>query len=76
MIEKVDSNAIPKSIKELREKLRKNNEIVNGKIIKNYLFNSLSYASSFVLGMHTNGRTDWKTKDDITLKELEEKEIQ
>ncbi|KXB43634.1 hypothetical protein HMPREF3188_01416 [Tissierellia bacterium KA00581] len=76
MIEQVDSNAIPKSIKELREKLRKNNEIVNGKIIKNYLFNSPSYASSFVLGMHTNGRTDWKTKDDITLKELEEKEIQ
>ncbi|MDO5041459.1 MAG: DUF4357 domain-containing protein [Peptoniphilus sp.] len=43
---------------------------------KNYLFNSPSYASSFILGMNSNGRADWKTRDDITLKDLEENEIE
>ncbi|MDY3005953.1 DUF4357 domain-containing protein [Anaerococcus porci] len=43
---------------------------------KDYLFNSPSYASAFLLGMNTNGKTDWKIKEGITLKELEESEIQ
>lgn len=29
----------------------------------------------FVLGRSSNGRTDWKTKDGMTLSALEEKEI-
>ncbi|WP_019131777.1 GIY-YIG nuclease family protein [Peptoniphilus obesi] len=58
MIEEIDSRAIPKSIKELRDRNRKNNEIIDGKITKDYLFNSPSYAAAFVLGMQTNGRTD------------------
>ena len=75
MIEEIDSKAIPKSIKELRNDCISNNEIINGRINKNYLFNSPSYAAAFVLGMQTNGRTDWKTKGGINLKELEENEM-
>lgn len=76
MIKESDSNAIPRSIKELREACRKNNEIMDGRLCKNYLFNSPSYAAAFVLGIHANGRTEWKTEDGRTLKELEEKETQ
>ena len=75
MIEEIDSQAIPKSIKELRKECLKNNEIVDGRLRKNYLFNSPSYAASFVLGMQTNGRADWKMKNGISLKELEENEM-
>lgn len=75
MIEEMDSQAIPKSIKDLREKIKNNNGIVNGKITKDYLFNSPSYAASFVLGMETNGRTNWKTENGVTLKDFEEDEF-
>lgn len=75
MIDEIDSETIPKSIKELRDKCRKNNEIVNGRIKQNYLFNSPSYASALILGLNTNGRTDWKTKEGTTFKELEENKI-
>ena len=76
MIEEIDSPAIPRSIKELRDTCRKNNEIMDGRLCKNYLFNSPSYAAAFVLGTNANGRTEWKTEDGRTLKELEEKETQ
>lgn len=75
MIEENDSRVIPKTIKDFRDKCKKEQEIINGRIEKNFLFNSPSYAAAFVLGMNTNGRTDWKTDEGITLKELEEKEI-
>lgn len=74
-IEEIDSRAIPKSIKDLRKKCMINGEIIEGKITKDYLFNSPSYASAFLLGITTNGKTDWKNKEGLTLKELEEKEI-
>lgn len=74
MIEMNDSETLPKSIKLLRDTLRENNEIVNGRIIKDYLFNSPSYAAMFILGMSRNGRTEWKNKDGRTLKELDEME--
>lgn len=75
MIEIIDSIAIPKSIKELREKCIDKNEIVDGKLNKNYLFNSPSYAAAFVLGTNANGRTSWKNEKGITLKDLEENEM-
>lgn len=75
MIEEIDSNAIPKTIKELRDSVREKQEIVDGKITKDYLFNSPSYASAFILGMHSNGRTDWKDENGKSLKELEEKDL-
>lgn len=75
MIDEVDAEAIPKSIKNLRDKCKMNNEIIDGRITKNYLFNSPSYAAGFILGRYTNGRTDWKTKNGITLKELDGEEV-
>lgn len=71
MIEEIDSEAIPLAIKELRTKCKANKEIFNGKLTKNLLFNSPSYAAAFVLGMQTNGRVDWKDENVITLKEFE-----
>lgn len=71
MIEEIDSDAIPLAIKELRTKCKANKEIFNGKLTRNLLFNSPSYAAAFVLGMQTNGRVDWKDENGITLKELE-----
>ena len=76
MIEENDSPTIPRSIKELRDTCRRNNEIIDGRLCKNYLFNSPSYAATFVLGVSVNGRTAWKTEDGRTLKELEEEEAQ
>lgn len=75
MIDEIDAKELPKTIKDLRDKCKMNNEIVDGRITKNYLFNSPSYAAAFILGRHTNGRTDWKTKDHITLKELDGEEV-
>lgn len=75
MIELIDSKSLSKSIKEIRDKCKISNEIIDGKLTKNYLFNSPSYAAMFVLGMSRNGRTEWKTKSGETLKELEEKEM-
>lgn len=48
--------------------------IKDGILQEKQLFSSPSYAAAFVLGMNTNGRTDWKNKDGKTLKELEEME--
>ena len=75
MIETIDSIAIPKSIKELRNECINKNEIIDGRIIKNYLFNSPSYAAAFVLGTNANGKTSWRTEKGITLKDLEENEM-
>ena len=71
-VDEVDSPAIPASLKELRKELIKSNVIKNGVLQEKQLFSSPSYAAAFVLGMNTNGRTDWKNKDGKTLKELEE----
>lgn len=68
----VDSSVIPASLKELRRELINSNRIKDGVLQEKQLFSSPSYAAAFVLGMNTNGRTDWKDKDGKTLKELEE----
>ena len=59
----------------MREECIDKNEIVDGKLNKNYLFNSPSYAAAFVLGTNANGRTSWKNEKGITLKDLEENEM-
>ena len=71
-IEETDSGFIPDVIKELRERCKQNNEIKDGVLTRNYLFKSPSYAASFVLGMTTNGKVDWKTEDGTSLKMIEE----
>ena len=75
MIEEIDYFSIPTTPKEKRANCKKRKDIVDGKLYKNMLFDSPSYASMFVLGRSSNGRTDWKTKDGMTLSALEEKEI-
>ncbi|MBS6480464.1 GIY-YIG nuclease family protein [Dialister pneumosintes] len=75
MIEEIDYFSIPTTLKEKRANCKKRKDIVDGKLYKNMLFDSPSYASMFVLGRSSNGRTDWKTKDGMTLSALEEKEI-
>ena len=47
----------------------------NGILQEEVLFKSPSYAASFILGMNTNGKTDWKTVEGKTLSSLD-KEIQ
>lgn len=71
-IEVIDSNVIPISLQKLRKELIDTNVIKDGVLQEKQLFSSPSYAAAFVLGMNTNGRTDWKNKDGKTLKELEE----
>lgn len=75
MIEEIDYFSIPTTLKEKRANCKKRKDIVDGKLYKNMLFDSPSYASMFVLGRSSNGRTDWKMKDGMTLSALEAKEI-
>lgn len=74
-IEETDAEAIPPRIKEMRADAKKNGVIKDGVLTKNILFRSPSYASSFVLGINSNGRTNWKLKTGQTLKEFEEEQL-
>ena len=44
----------------------------HGILQRDISFGSPSYASSFVCGKNSNGLTEWKNKDGVTLKELNE----
>nr|WP_278320197.1 DUF4357 domain-containing protein [Garciella nitratireducens] len=46
----------------------------NGILQENILFRSPSYAAAFVIGGHVNGLVEWKTKDGVSLKEIENSE--
>jgi hypothetical protein len=65
-------------IKELRAALLANGVLKplgDGYVFaEDYVFNSPSTAAGVVQGRSANGRTDWKTKEGITLKELQENE--
>lgn len=74
-IEETDAEAIPPRIKEMRADAKKNGVIKDGVLAKNILFHSPSYASSFVLGINSNGRTNWKLKTGQSLKEFEEEQL-
>ena len=67
-IELNDSDSIPPGIKEARQKAKVNEK---GILQEDVLFKSPSYAAAFVVGGHANGLIEWKTKDGITLKEIE-----
>lgn len=67
-IELNDSDSIPPGIKESRKKAKINEK---GILQEDVLFKSPSYAAAFVIGGHANGLTEWKTKDGISLKEIE-----
>ena len=70
-IETIDYESIPPGIKERREKAKIDE---NGILQENILLRSPSYAAAFVIGGHVNGLTEWKTKEGISLKELENSE--
>ena len=66
------SKNISDSLKKLRQK-----HLIDGTILqKDTLFGSSSQAAMFIIGNSSNGRIDWKTKGGVTLKHIEEKEIQ
>ena len=69
-IETIDSESIPPGIKDRRQKAK----IENGILQEDILFRSPSYAAAFVIGGHVNGLTEWKTKDGVSLKEIESRE--
>lgn len=46
------------------------------RLTSDYLFSSPSLAADVVLGRSANGRTEWKTADGQTLKELQERELE
>ena len=71
-VEVMDSPNLPASLKEMRQNLIASQVIQDGVLKEKQLFSSPSYAAAFLLGMQTNGRTDWKDQDGRTLKELEE----
>ena len=71
-VEIMDSPNLPASLKEMRQNLIDSQVIQDGVLKEKQLFSSPSYAAAFLLGMQTNGRTDWKDQDGRTLKELEE----
>lgn len=70
-IEMIDSDSIPPGIKEIRQKAKIDE---NGILQENILFRSPSYAAAFVIGGHANGLTEWKTKDGVSLKKIENSE--
>lgn len=71
-IEMNDSDSIPLSIKEARQKAKVDD---NGILQENVLFKSPSYAAAFIIGGHVNGLTEWKTSDGKTLKDIENSEV-
>lgn len=71
-IELTHNSSIPKKLLDLRNKLIKTGKIKDGITQENLLFNSPSYASSFVLGRSSNGKIDWRTKEGLTINKLEE----
>lgn len=68
-IEIIDSQSIPSRIKDARKNANIDD---NGILQEDVLFNSPSYAATFVIGGHVNGLIAWKTEDGKTLKEIEQ----
>lgn len=63
-------------LKELRKALVENGVLEKAKngfvFTQDYVFQSPSTAAGVVQGRSSNGRVDWKTKDGVTLKDLQE----
>lgn len=76
MIETNYTESTPNSVRLLKEKCIENNEIIDGILQKDKLFSSPSYAASFVLGSRINGKELWKTKEGLSLNDLEIKEME
>lgn len=74
---KIASSTVP-SMSETLIKLRTSlieKGIINSNFCftKDYIFTSPSLAAAIVMGRNANGRTEWKTKDHKSIKDIEEK---
>lgn len=65
--------SMPDSLKKLRKKLIEK-EIINSDFVflSDYVFTSPSVAAAVVMGRSANGRTEWKTIDNRSIKDIEE----
>ncbi len=61
----------PKSFKQKREGLIKDNIIKDWVFTKDYLFSSPSTAAGVIMGRSANGLIEWKKKDGTTIKDNE-----
>lgn len=68
--------SMPASIARLRDDLVSKG-IINTKFkfTKDYIFTSPSLAASIVMGRNANGRTEWKTETDKSIKMIEEENL-
>lgn len=65
--------SMPANLTKLRKSLIEKGIIDSGfQFVKDYIFTSPSLAAAVVMGRSANGRTEWKTKDNKTLKFIEE----
>lgn len=63
-------DSLSKSLYVFCEKERNSSDIVDNVYINDHLFSSPSMAAIAILGRNTNGYTEWKNKDNISLKKL------
>lgn len=72
---KTETATIPPHVSALRKDLVEGGVISNAgeyyRLTQDHVFSSPSTASSVIQGRSSNGRTEWKTKDGRTLKELQ-----
>lgn len=68
--------SMSESLIKLRNKLIENGTVESETFVKDYVFTSPSLAAAIVMGRNANGRTEWKNKDGVTLKNIEESEIE
>ena len=65
--------SMSKPLIKLREKLLEKNIVdANYKFTTDYIFTSPSLAAAIVMGRNANGRTEWKTKQGKSIKDIEE----
>ena len=68
--------SMSKNLINLRQKLIDTNIInENYVFVKDYKFTSPSLAAAVVMGRNANGRTEWKTEEGNSLKDLEEESV-
>jgi hypothetical protein len=75
-----ETNTLHDYMREIRKSLEKNGVLRrDGEVFRftqDYVFGSPSTAAGVVQGRAANGRTDWKTKDGVTLKAIQEADSQ
>ena len=72
--DKASEKSISKSVMSLRDKCFETGKIKDLKTVEDIIISSSSYAAQFVLGNSISGPKNWKNKEGITLRELEENE--